>query len=418
MAQEYAFDRLARVFDNATENYVGEQQRQRRLADERAYAERQLANQRAYAEDTRNAGWAHDDAQIKDQRADSKTVRDAGWEHDKGVTGEERVYSEKQAITRMLIAGQFLAPADAGNPAKVAEAWQKSVDFRNEYSAANAAIDAEIADVSAKLTEAEQGMSGIATPEEIRASENAINPKGLQDEMTAGLVQQDTAKRVLARQQGYSQIARQLANTRTNLNIRKDGMIKQMTSGIPLGKLPAVGVQADATVKTETATGNPMDAFLNGSGAPGASPRQPGAGVADPAASAINPARPSGLVYAPINALMSLGDRVDRISEPKHWLDKALVDVAKFVLPTSPAPTSPAPAPDRMAGVFTEPPAAIPLGPATAMPDSLAKLSAGLQSPSSSGVAAEAPATVPDPVARMMAAILQSSSVQFPYRVQ
>ena len=46
---ETPFERLAKVLDNASANYLSESQRQQQLADQRAYAAQQLADQRGYA---------------------------------------------------------------------------------------------------------------------------------------------------------------------------------------------------------------------------------------------------------------------------------------------------------------------------------------------------------------------------------
>lgn len=54
------FERLAAVLDNASANYLSEQQRQQQLADQRQYAAQQLADQRQYAEGLTNKNRAYE----------------------------------------------------------------------------------------------------------------------------------------------------------------------------------------------------------------------------------------------------------------------------------------------------------------------------------------------------------------------
>jgi hypothetical protein len=532
MAQEYAFDRLARVFDNATENYVGEQQRQRRLADERAYAERQLANQRAYADTTRDTGWAHDDA-VRKQGITDDTARRVQV---RGENRDDATWASQQAVIAGLINERLITPEDAQDPAKVAAAInsaspaakvriadhkqaideigkltrefgtlgvaeaghpetldsatafttvgllrQKVAEVKQRFGTKAAGIMGEIQSAMAEHQGLVNMIEPSVTPEDRRAAENNLGADASKpgSEM---LIEPAAEKIATARAYGAKSRAQALAVRISALQSQLNGLDNMSKAGVWLPE--ATATQSPAAPppppKIETVTGNPLDNFLAGKGAPvagsvGELPKPtpaPGApaiatpwddqiaeearkaeiergvtaqrdaisgnmaelkGVSTLAAQTneqleritkgVN-APPTGMgrLINPFGAAFAHPQRPDELAgqyrdrvtardaavAKRDDLVRGLFEVANNMTPEQQDQVR------KMAGI----PYAMPAAPASAMPDSLAKLSAGLQSPSSSGVAAEAPATVPDPVARMMAAILQSSSVQFPYRVQ
>ena len=74
---ETPFERLAKVLDNASANYIGERQRQDNLADQRAYEAQQLADQHKYA-----AGVLADDRSYRegiDARKREQALIDTGY---------------------------------------------------------------------------------------------------------------------------------------------------------------------------------------------------------------------------------------------------------------------------------------------------------------------------------------------------
>ena len=83
---ETPFERLAQVLDNASANYLSEQQRQQQLADQRGYAATQLADQRQYAE---------------------------------GLTNKNRAYEQEAALFK---AGYLSKPAGTNTPEEIAAA--------------------------------------------------------------------------------------------------------------------------------------------------------------------------------------------------------------------------------------------------------------------------------------------------------
>lgn len=130
MAQELAFDKLARVFDNATANYVAESQRKKELADQRAYAEKTKADDRGYAKSVRDEerGYVKDDR--VDARTYAKSVVDDERKYSKDqrgvIRGEQRedaLWSQDRALAASLVQEGFLSPADVRDPAKVSAAW-------------------------------------------------------------------------------------------------------------------------------------------------------------------------------------------------------------------------------------------------------------------------------------------------------
>ena len=121
MAQEYAFDRLARVLDNASANYLSEAQRRQRLAEQ------------TLREDTlRQEGY---------DRADA--VRNAGYAREDSVRDEQRKYLEAQKERereQALIAAGFLTKKLGTNTpeeidAAIAEQARRALMIRNDDDA-------------------------------------------------------------------------------------------------------------------------------------------------------------------------------------------------------------------------------------------------------------------------------------------
>jgi len=132
MEQEYAFDKLARVFDNVTASYVAESQRKQQLEDQRAYAEKTKADDRNYSKSVRDEERGY----VKDDRVDARTYA-------KSVVDDERTYAKNQrgdvrkeqredaewannqATINELIRSGYLLPSDAKDPAKINAAVAK-----------------------------------------------------------------------------------------------------------------------------------------------------------------------------------------------------------------------------------------------------------------------------------------------------
>ena len=91
------FERLAAVLDNASANYISEQQRQQQLADQRGYAATQLADQRQYAEGR----------------------LDEGRTYDEGLANKNRAYEQEAALFK---AGYLSKPVGKNTPEEIAAA--------------------------------------------------------------------------------------------------------------------------------------------------------------------------------------------------------------------------------------------------------------------------------------------------------
>ena len=108
------FERLAAVLDNASANYLSEQQRQQQLADQRQYAAQQLADQRQYAAQ-----------QLADQRT-----------YDEGLTNKNRAYEQEAALFK---AGYLSKPVGKNTPEEIAAAAalaaQHALAIRDEEAA-------------------------------------------------------------------------------------------------------------------------------------------------------------------------------------------------------------------------------------------------------------------------------------------
>lgn len=257
MAQEYAFDRLARVFDAAAANYVAEDQRKTRLADERNYAKSIRDDERNYSADVRDEGRTY--AETQHGKARTEQV-------------EDDARQDHRALVNELVRGGLIAPADINDPAKVAAAAthlspaakQRLADFPNLLKdvrdmASTTDMSAvlkgrnledlsyeELASVagSGRSVQADQakiyGEEGAAlrvklegaqaaydlavsqtdllpTPEESQAAESQLNPSGKNDEGTQMLVQARAEEIAKLRAVGAKSRADSLGRTLSSL---------------------------------------------------------------------------------------------------------------------------------------------------------------------------------------------------------
>lgn len=119
------FERLAAVLDNASANYLSEQQRQQQLADQRQYAAQQLADQRQYAE---------------------------------GLTNKNRAYEQEAALVK---AGYLSKPVGKNTPEDIAAgaalAAQHALALRTDENDARTDTAAQRAHAAAQRKREEEG---------------------------------------------------------------------------------------------------------------------------------------------------------------------------------------------------------------------------------------------------------------------
>lgn len=123
------FERLAAVLDNASANYLSEQQRQQQLADQRQYAAQQLADQRQYAEGLTE-----------------------------GLTNKNRAYEQEAALVK---AGYLSKPVGKNTPEDIAAgaalAAQHALALRTDENDARTDTAAQRAHAAAQRKREEEG---------------------------------------------------------------------------------------------------------------------------------------------------------------------------------------------------------------------------------------------------------------------
>lgn len=130
------FERLAQVFDNASANYLAEEQRKSRLADQRGYDAQQLADQRQYAEG---------------RLAEGRT-------YDEGLTNKNRAYEQEAALFKL---GYLSKPVGTNTPEEIAAgaalAAQRSLAIRDDEDSTRRDTAAQRGHDAKKREREEQG---------------------------------------------------------------------------------------------------------------------------------------------------------------------------------------------------------------------------------------------------------------------
>ena len=139
------FERLAAVLDNASANYLSEQQRQQQLADQRQYVVQQLADQRQY---------------------------------DEGLTNKNRAYEQEAALVK---AGYLSKPVGKNTPEDIAAgaalAAQHALALRTENDARTKAGDDYANRLQAEFLKADAAADPTPTVAEINRARAANPPK-------------------------------------------------------------------------------------------------------------------------------------------------------------------------------------------------------------------------------------------------
>ena len=141
------FERLAAVLDNASANYLSEQQRQQQLADQRKYAAQQLADQRQYAAQ-----------QLADQRQYAAQQLADQRQYAEGLTNKNRAYEQEAALVK---AGYLSKPVGKNTPEDIAAgaalAAQHALALRTDENDARTDTAAQRAHAAAQRKREEEG---------------------------------------------------------------------------------------------------------------------------------------------------------------------------------------------------------------------------------------------------------------------
>ena len=254
MAQEYAFDRLARVLDNASANYLSEAQRRQRLAE-----------QTLRADALRKEGYAREDSVRKEGYARADALRD-----------EQRKYIEAQkALDRereLVKAGFLTKKAGTNTPeeidAAIAEQARRALMIRGEEDADRAAEreqkawewdrkrytadagDAELAELAEKIKVLEAQSNAEPTDDELKkASSLAGLPRNTSPEGQAEhLALVKTIAEQMAQRRSVSAALRLKDATSLYGSIRRGG-------NVPRAKAPAPAAPAAPAALTDPNAG-------------------------------------------------------------------------------------------------------------------------------------------------------------------
>ena len=152
------FERLAAVLDNASANYLSEQQRQQQLADQRQYAAQHLADQRQYAAQQLAEQRQYDAQQLAEQRQYDAQQLAERRQYDEGLTNKNRAYEQEAALVK---AGYLSKPVGKNTPEDIAAgaalAAQHALALRTDENDARTDTAAQRAHAAAQRKREEEG---------------------------------------------------------------------------------------------------------------------------------------------------------------------------------------------------------------------------------------------------------------------